>query len=272
MWTVVHGVTAVFDGLIGLFDRWHPMVGLLVISIITGAIMLIIFRYTSNQAAIADTKNKIKAYILEVRLFKDDLPAQMAAQRRILWTNFKYIRYATAPMLVMLIPVLVILIQLDVRYARRPLLPGEDTILKVEMEKGTDISSLRFEPPAGIVSDMEPVRIPERNQVTWRLEAEASGAHDLIFTSGGEAVTKRLEVGDYLTKLADERKHSNAFGVWENPAEPPLPKGSAFRSIVIEYPDRDLRIWGFGMHWLLVFFASSVIFGFAIKGFVGVEV
>lgn len=272
MWSVVNGVTALFDGIVGIFGGWNPMIGLLVISVITGFIMLIIFRYTSNQAAIADTKNKIKAHILEVRLFKDDLPAQMAAQRRILWTNLKYMRYAMAPMLVMLIPVVVILIQLDVRYARRPLMPGEGTILKVELEEGTDIATLRFEPPAGVATDMEPVRIPERNEVSWRLTAEAPGSHDLTFTSGGEKAVKKLEVGDRLTKLAEERRRENALSVWENPAEAPLSGGSPFRSIAIEYPDRDLRLWGFGMHWLLVFFIVSVVFGFAIKGLVGVEV
>lgn len=272
MWSAVRGVTAIFDGMIGIFGGMNPLIGLAVVSIVTGGIMLVIFRYTSNQEAIADTKNKIKAYILEVRLFKDDLRMQMAAQRRILWTNVKYMRYAMAPMIVMLIPVLVILIQLDVRYAHRPLMPGEETILKVALAKGTDISSLRLDPPDGIALETEPLRIPEKNEVNWLIRAQEPGSLDLVLSSSGEKVTKRLEVGDRLTKLADERRHANFLSMWESPAEAPLPGGSVFRSISIEYPERDLRMWGFGMNWLLFFFAVSVIFGFAIKGFVGVEV
>lgn len=272
MWSVVNGVTLFFDWIIGLFQSWHPLVGLSVVSVITGAVMLVIFRYTSNQDAIARTKGLIKAYILEVRLFKDDLRLQMTAQRKIVGTNFKYMRYAMAPMLVMLIPVLIILIQLDVRYARRPFLPGETAVVTVALDEGTDVSSLQVDAPAGIVLETEAVLVPEENEVNWRIRTETEGSHDLVFTAGGERATKRIEVGERLVKLADRREHSNAFTIWENPAEAPLPGSSAFRSIELSYPDRDLRLLGFGMHWLLVFFAVSVIFGFAIKGFVGVEV
>ena len=272
MWSLVRAVTAVFDGGIGLFQSWNPMIGLLAVSIVTGGIMLVIFRYTSNQEAIARTKNLIKAYILEVRLFQDDLRLQMAAQRKILVTNFHYMRYALAPMLVMLVPVLIILIQLDVRYARRPFRPGETAVLRVALEEETPLSSLAFEVPDGIAVEAGPLRVEERNELDWRIRFEKGGPIDAVFTAGSDRTVKRLEVGDRLTKLSESRGKPNLLSVWANPAEAPLPASSAFHSIEIDYPDRDLRIWGFGTHWLVVFFGASVIFGFAIKGFVGVEV
>ncbi|MFH1680671.1 MAG: hypothetical protein ABIH26_08510 [Candidatus Eisenbacteria bacterium] len=272
MWGLVRAVTAAFDGLIGLFGRMNPMVGLLVVSVVTGVVMLVIFRYTSNQRAIARQKELIKAHILEIRLFKDDLRMQFAAQRRILVENLRYMRYAVAPMLVMLVPVLVILIQLDVRYARRPLLPGESTLLRVAVEEGVDLSSMRLEAPDGVVVETEPIRIPDRGEVNWRIHAEKEGSFDLAIAAGPKRAVKRLEVGNRLTKLSEVRDHAGVLAVWARPAESPLPGESPFRALTITYPERDLRIWGIGAHWLLVFFVVSVVFGFAIKGFVGVEV
>jgi uncharacterized membrane protein (DUF106 family) len=272
MWALVRGVTAVFDGLIGIFGSMNPVVGLLVVSILTGAVMLVIFRYTSNQAGIARAKELIMAYILEVRLLKDDLGLQLAAQRKILGANLRYMRYALAPMIIMLVPVLVILVQLDVRYAKRPLRAGETTLLRVEVEKGTDLSSVRLDLPPGVSAETEPLRIPDRSEVDWRLKAERDGAHELALTVGSERAVKRLDVGERLTKLAEKRYRPGPLDVWMHPAEGPLPGGSAVRSIEVAYPERDLRLWGIGAHWLVVFFVVSVAFGFAIKGFVGVEV
>lgn len=272
MWSLVNVVTVFFDGLIGLFAGMNPMIGLSVVSVITGGVMLVIFRYTSNQGAIARCKTLIKAYILEVRLFQDDLGLQMAAQRKILATNMKYMRYALAPMFVMLIPVLIILIQLDVRYARRPFHPGETTLLKVELSEGVDIESLALIAPDGITVETPPLRIPLLNEVDWRIRMESEGVYTLAFDIGGERVTKRVLVGETLTKLAQGRYQDGILAVWTHPSEPPLSDDGALRSIKIAYPERELALFGFGMHWLLVFFVVSVLFGFAIKGFVGVEV
>jgi len=273
MWPLVHAVTAFFDGLIGLFGGMHPLVGLTVVSILTGGIMLVIFRYTSNQKAIAAAKARIKAYILEVRLFQDDLGLQMAAQRRILLTNLNYMRHALIPMFVMLIPVLVILIQLDVRYARRPFEPGERTIVKVRLNGDTDPSALSMRVPEGLVAETPPLRIAGDGEVDWRIRVEKEGVHELAFDlDGGDPVMKRVVAGGGLTKLAQGRYTDNILSIWTHPAEPPLPGDSKIRSIEINYPDRDLSVWGFGMHWLLVFFVVSVAFGFSIKGLVGVEV
>ncbi|MBN1826585.1 MAG: hypothetical protein JW958_09975 [Candidatus Eisenbacteria bacterium] len=272
MWPLVSAVTAFFDGLIGLFGGMNPLVGLTVVSVLTGGIMLVIFRYTSNQEAIARAKGRIKAYILEVRLFQDDLGLQMAAQRRILATNMNYMRHALTPMLVMLVPVLIILIQLDVRYAHRPFHPGEKTIVKVRLDENADPSALTMRVPDGLVAETPPLRIAGEREVDWRIRVEKEGTHELSFDLGGETAMKRVIAGGGLIKLAQGRYVDGALALWTHPAEPPLPKDARIRSIEIAYPERNMALWGVNLHWLLVFFVVSVVFGFAIKGWVGVEV
>ncbi len=272
MWPIVKAVTAFFDGLIGLFGGMHPFVGLSVVSILTGAVMLVVWKFTSNQKAIAAAKSKISAYIYEIRIFQEDMGLQMAAQRKAFLANMKYLSLAVPPLIVVLLPVVAILVQLDVRYERRPLLPGESTLLKVMVSESVDPGDVTLEVPAGIAISALPVRIPREHEVDWRLRAENEGEYDLQITVAGETVTKRIVVGDKITKIAEGRDQAGILAVWLAPAEKPIPKGSAFQAISFQYPDRDTKAWGYSLHWLLVFFVVSVLFGFAIKGVVGVEV
>jgi uncharacterized membrane protein (DUF106 family) len=265
-------VTAFFDGLIGIFGGMHPLVGLSVVSIITGGVMLVVWKFTSNQKAIADAKAKISAYILEIRLFQEDLGLQFAAQGKALRANLKYMSLALPPMLVVLIPVVIILVQLDVRYQRRPLLPGETTLLKVELAEKVDPADLTLTAPDGIAVETPPMRMERVHEVDWRIRAEKEGSYELAFHVNGTSATKKVVVGDKLTRIAEGRDQAGILGVWLAPAEAPLPKDSPFRAIFIDYPDREMTLYGVGLHWLLVFFVVSVAFGFAIKGVVGVEV
>ena len=44
-----------------------------------GLLMVIVFRYTSDQKAIGRAKDRLKAHLLAVRLFQDQLPVVMRA-------------------------------------------------------------------------------------------------------------------------------------------------------------------------------------------------
>ncbi len=54
------------------------------IAAVTGLFMLVIFKYTSNQRAVKQVRNQIKANVLALSLFKDSVPVSMRAQGRIL--------------------------------------------------------------------------------------------------------------------------------------------------------------------------------------------
>jgi hypothetical protein len=63
--------------------------------------------------------------------------------------------------------------------------------------------------------------------------------------------------------------------IWKRvlyPGEPPLPGGTAVRSVEILYPAKSLRAFGFGVHWLVAYLILSIAFGFAFKGVFKVEI
>src|SRR5258707_921288 len=139
MTSVVALLNAVLTFLFGLVHgavKWlGPFWSLVVISALGGILLVWIFGKVSNQAAIQKTRNRLSAELIALRLFKDDLRVFFGIQFQVLVWTLKYLRHSLVPMLILMIPTIVILIQLNLHYGARPLRVGEDTLVKVKLRK-----------------------------------------------------------------------------------------------------------------------------------------
>jgi len=263
-----------FDLLLSPFKTVAPLWPLLIFSLVTGIIMLIIFRYTSNQKGIKEAKDKIRAYLYEIRLFKDDLGIQLSAQKNILIHNFRYMRHALKPMLFMIVPVVLILVQLEGWFGNRPLKLGESTIVSVNFSEdyNNDLSGVTLQTDEGILVETPPLRIPTEREINWRVRANHIGEHVIRFNVSGTTFKKSLIVSDgQLTRVS----RMIASGFWDNllyPGEQPLAKNSPMNKIEVDYPSRSIEILGWHIHWLVAFLILSIAFGFAFKGLLKVEI
>ena len=88
----------------------------------------------SNQRGIERAKNAIKVHLLEIRLFKEDILVVVGATSRILLKNGLYLGHNMLPMLVMIVPMMTILFQLEAHYAHDPLPVGSVNLLTVELD------------------------------------------------------------------------------------------------------------------------------------------
>jgi len=274
MWLLNNILNKTFDLFFYPFRSINPLWGLCVISLITGVLMLIIFRYTSNQEGIKEAKDKIKAYLLEIRLFNDDMGLMFQAQKNLLKYNFIYMKYSIIPMLFMIIPVLLILIQLNFRFGYSPLKPGDNAIVALNLNKGIKTKSLNASilPPDGIEVETPILRIEQKKEIDWRIRAKKYGSFDLKFQLQGEEFHKVIKVAKDLTMVSPKRVGSGIFDILLNPAESPLQHNSIVESIEIKYPPRKLMILGYNTHWLIIFFALSIAFGYSFKGLFKVQV
>lgn len=263
-----------FDLLLNPFQSLDPIWPLLIFSLVTGIIMLLIYRYTSNQKGIKETKNRIKAHLLEIRLFKDDLGILLSAQKNILRYNLTYMKHAVKPMLFMIIPVLLILIQLEGWFGRKPLDIGESAIVSVKLaDNDVDtLSNISLGLDKGLVVETPPLRIPEEREVSWRIRATEAGEHNLVFNLDGRKFQKGVTVSDGQLNRVTPVVASGFWDTFLNPGEKPLEKSSSVKRIEINYPSRDIGILGWDIHWLVVFFVLSIVFGFAFKGLLEVEI
>ena len=68
---------------IGVLPGWLSAT---IVAAVTGVLLLVIFKYTSNQAAIKRVRNEIDANLFALKLFKDATPVVLAAQAAMITT------------------------------------------------------------------------------------------------------------------------------------------------------------------------------------------
>ena len=254
---------AIFDVLMG----WSVGFDLVVWPVVMGVAALQIYKYVSNQKALARVKSRISMHLLEVRLFSHDIVQVLRSTGAILVQNTLYLGNHLVPMVVMLVPMLAVMAQLVAHYAYAPAPPGSVDLLRVELdpEAPRDVS---LELPAGVALDAPPVRTPD-GRVFWRLRAEGEGDHVLRVRVGGDAFEKSWAVGGEPRKIPLKRLRGLEAVLY--PGEAALPAAAPLRSLELGVHPRALRFLPDGeLGIVLWFLALSLVAGFALRGLFGV--
>jgi len=245
------------------------------ISCLAGVFLVWVFGKVSNQQAIRRARDRLSSELLGLRLFKDDLRVFFSIQFQVLVWTFRYLRHSLVPMLILMVPALVILIQLNYHYGLRPLRVGEQAVVKVKLRNPTALAQgvdFTLAAPANLKIETDGVRIPELNEICWRVRGVSPGRFDLTVSGGQEKVTKQAAVGGRVQGVSSVRTGGNWLTSLLYPGESPIPRQSAFASIEILYPKLDILMWGKHLDWLILFLVVSLVFGYALKGVLGVQI
>ena len=265
-------INYLFDTIMRPFRFSHPIVPLALISALTGIVLLLVYRFASDQKAIRRSKDKLEAHLLEVRLFQEQLRAVLRAYPRLFLGILNYLRHSLRPLMIMAIPLLILLVQLEGFFGWKPNRVGAEFLVKARVTDSAALDQLELRIPRGISLTAPPLHIPEENEVDWRITAEQPGEYSLaVFVQGG-TFSKSVSVSNQLVRLSPRRLRGNWLDRVLHPAEPQLPRNGGLASIEVQYPSRNFYLWGYALDWLLVFLALSLIAGFALKGIFGVQI
>lgn len=275
MWIFNSGFGKIFDVLFLPFRSMSPWVGMVLISFLTGLLMLFVFKWTSNQSGIQKVKNKIKAHLLELRLFKDSLSQSLRSQGNILRCNLRYISYSAKPMLVMILPLILILVQLNFWFGYESLTPDESAILKIKLAEGQNPmdTQIKVQPSPGLELETPPLRIEESHEINWRFSAHQEGMQQFLVTIDGETIHKKVSVAQKpLSKISPLKTNKRFLDQVLYPAESPIKSQIPIQAIEIQYPGKSMDLFGWKIHWIIVYFILSIVFGFAFKGVFKVQI
>ncbi len=175
----------------------------------------------------------------------------------------------------MIIPLVLILIQLNLWFGYQSLASGQEAVLKVKLKKDLSLldAKIMIKTNSGLEVETPPLRIEESSEVNWRLRAKEAGIHDLKLILNGEEFVKKVAVAlKPLSKISPIKIHRNFFAGLFNPGEPPISENLPVSSVEINYPSKHMNLSGWRIHWIIVYFALSIIFGFSFKGLFRVEI
>jgi hypothetical protein len=261
-----------FGILVWPFQAVAPLWPMIFVSFVAGILMLWIFGKVSNQDAIKDIRDTIRGNLIGVKLFQHDIGVLLRLQTTILKDTLRYMKHSMVPMVIMIGPVILFMIQLNLYFSVRPLEPGETTVFNVRVQEASALTQgITLEAPEGITIETPPVRIPAQNEVSWRIRADKPGRYAMKVHCADTITEKEIVVGNTWTSVSPLRSQ----GLVDNllyPGETPLNPNQTIQSIALNYPELDIMLLGFAINWILLFFVLSIVFGFAFKGFFGIEI
>ena len=111
-----------------------------VVGVLSGLLLLGVFKHTSNQKAIKRVRDNIKASMLAMKLFRDSAKVAFRAQGRLIVGAFWLFAYGVVPLLIMSVPVILLLGQMSLWYQQRPLRVGEEAVVTLKLDGGPEDS------------------------------------------------------------------------------------------------------------------------------------
>lgn len=243
--------------------------GLITVSAFCGVLFLYLYGKVSNQTAIRDTKRQIYTLLLEVALFRKDLRVILTSQLGLFKQAFRYLFLAVPPLLVLIIPCLLLLAQLNLYFGNVPLALNQNALITIVSESTSDLFNVSISAPEEL--ELTPaLRASSERSIYLRASAHKDGEHEMSVRLGDHTILTQpvysgprpqalpqISVQDWWLKLL-------------------YPGGSSLSApitqISIDYPAYHLAFAGLKLHWVLVFFIVSLISGLIASKVMGVEV
>lgn len=241
------------------------------ISIVIGLLMVVVFGYASDQRAIHTAKDHLKAHLLALRLFQDQIGVVLRAYGRILLATGRYLRLAFKPLLIVIVPLTLLIVQIDRYLGMTPLESGRAFLVKARVAESA-LNDVSIQLPEGLAATAPAVHSHSENEIAWRVVAAKDGDYTVSVQASSQNFSKRVIVGSVLPRLSPIRLRDKW---WERifvSGESAIPANSPVEAIEVQYPARDIAFAGFEWNWIWLFFVLSLVAGFAFKSILGIEI
>ena len=267
-------LTSLFSSLLAPLSSLAPVWSLLIVSTLVGVVLAYIYGKISNQRALKKVKRSIAAGIFESVLFRHDIRTSLSAQARMLWGGVRYFALAIPPILILLIPSLLILAQLNLRFGARALNPGEKAVITLTMTNEDSLFEAELRPSEGLHAT-PPLRDLENKQVSWRIDTTPNSSNEsanITLSVSGASTSYPMYVGSQPRTLSTEL-HTAALWQFLYPGGTvPEAVRRYVSAISVTYPEQELRVAGINTNWLVLFICVSLLSGLVASKVIGIEI
>jgi hypothetical protein len=259
------------DLLLAPFAKLPPFWGIFLLSLVTSLFVLVVYRAVSNPQKVKDTKNKIKAHILAIRLYRDFWKIIIVSFFKSLYYTGKYFVLNLFPLLLVLPLMFLLFVQMDIRYGMRPFRVNEDIVVKAGFSQDIGTLTVELQADPHFQVRMNPVFIPSLREVDWKLRAGQNGASAIAISVNGTTVLKNLLIGERVPALSNKKMAASGWAHFIYPVEKLLAPAPALKYISLQYPPRSIGFLGLHTHWLVYYLVLTMIIALALKKKFGVE-
>ncbi|MBI4145251.1 DUF106 domain-containing protein [Candidatus Woesearchaeota archaeon] len=239
----------VMNFLLGWVLNLSPFLGVLILSFILSLLIVLIYKFTTNQDLMRSLKTEIKDLQKQMKELKHDPGRMMEVNKKAMEANMKYMSHSFKPMLFTFLPVILIFGWMNTHLAFEPIMPGQEFTMTVLFEKGAS-GNITINTPDGIILTGDASRTITDGNAIFTLKAAQGGLYAVNFDFAGKQYLKEVEI-------TSERRY----------LEPLLSvNDDDIKTITTDHAKtRVIRIGGFGLTWLWSYIIFSIAFSIGLR-------
>ncbi|MEK6951348.1 MAG: EMC3/TMCO1 family protein [Nanoarchaeota archaeon] len=233
-----------------LLER-SPFLGILILSFIISLIIVLAYKYFTNQEAMKQIKEQQKEYQRRMKELRNSPDEAMKIQKEAMGKNFEYMKHSFKATFITIIPIIIIFGWMNSHLLYEPIYPGEAYSVTAKF-----VAGLAGE--AELIADegtelLSPSRQQINSDTTWTLKSTA-GEHFVTVKAGTTEQAKKLLI---TTELKTEQplslfRHSDLEQIRVN-----------YKKLLPLGPSVSLLGWQPG--WLGVYILLSIVFSVLLR-------
>jgi hypothetical protein len=162
-------------------------------------------------------------------------------------------------------------VQLESYFGNRPVVPGNEFILRAVLAKGGSGENAVLALPPGLEQSAAPVHIAPDREIDWRLRAQRAGTFDAKVVLAGSQYSKKIVAGEEFTRVTPERGRGGAWLQMIHPGEPPISSLATVEHISVQYPAREFQLRSWKLDWLIPYILLTLLAALLLKGVMRTE-
>lgn len=219
----------------------------ILLSFVVSLIIIIITKYTTNQALMKRLKDDIKEYQRQIKESKSEPAKAMELQKKAMQLNMQYMMHSLRPTLITFIPIILIFGWMSTNFAYESIKPNQQFSVTVFFEKNTNGEAQLIVPEEVTLVDDKAKKI-ENDRATWALKGK-EGEHIMEFVYNGERQQKSILITNNDRYI-----------------EPVKKTNGVIKSIQIDYkPKKILNLFGWNLGWLGTYIIFSIVFTMGLR-------
>ncbi len=180
----------IFNPLLKLPIFW----GIVVISFLIALIIIIIYKFTTNQNLMKQLKEEMKEFQKQMKELRQHPEEMMKVQKKSMQTNMKYMSHSMRSTLITFIPIILIFGWMTAHFAYEPIMPGQEFTTTAVFKEGNG-KEIELIVPEGMSIEGDAVKKIEDSNVVWVLKGEA-GEYLLEYKFNEVSYTKEVLITD----------------------------------------------------------------------------
>ena len=246
---------------------------IVLMALLISLIIIIITKFTTDQALMKKLKDEIKEYQNQAKQLKDNPTKAMEVQKKAMEVNMKYMTHSLRPTLITIIPIILIFGWMSATFAYQSIHANQEFDISAAFgQNSAKFSKINI--PEGleaISKKTAEIKVGEINgkkydkTATWTLKGK-EGRYTVEFEDSNTIATKEVLItqGKSYAKIENTKK---PFLSLSGTSEPYIPENSNIILIGIDYKKNIVLPVGFRdwLGWLGTYIWSSIIFTMALR-------